>query len=314
MNILHVDENHPLLLRSFEKLGHTNKIAYTTPLAELWDILKEYQGLIIRSRFPINADVIDQAKNLKFIGRLGAGLENIDLEYAQKKGIVLFAAPEGNQNAVGEHCLALLLSLFNKLRQGHQSIQNGNWIREAHRGTELAGKTVGIIGYGYMGKSFAQKLAALDAEVLCHDRLPNKGDRFAKQVSLETLQSKAEVISIHTDQNPTTQPLIDSAFIDAMQHPFWLLNTARGSAVNTEALVNGLEQGKIIGAGLDVLEYESLSFHSIFNQKKQPKALTFLLQADNVLLSPHVGGWTIESHARLATTIVEKFINHFHQS
>lgn len=314
MTILHVDENHPLLWEGFEKLGHNNVQAYHTPIASLWETLDQFEGVIIRSRFPIDAAFLDQAKNLKFIGRVGAGLENIDLNYALQKGIALFAAPEGNQNAVGEHTLGMLLSLLNKLRLGHQSIQKGEWLRENHRGWELAGKTVGIIGYGNMGKSFAQKLSGMNVAVLCHDRLPNKGDQWAKQVPLEVLYQNAQVISVHTDQNPSTQPLIDTSFIKAMRHSFWLLNTARGSAVDTEALVKGLQSGEILGAGLDVLEYESRSFHSIYHQESLPKALQYLIASDNVMLSPHVGGWTVESHARLASTILNKFKNHFHPS
>lgn len=312
MTILHVDENHPLLWEGFEALGHRNVQAYDTPLDTLRPTLNQYEGLIIRSRFPVDKSFLNQACNLQFIGRVGAGLENIDTAYAHQKDIALLAAPEGNQNAVGEHTLGLLLGLLTKQRLGHLSIQAGNWLREAHRGWELAGKTVGIIGYGYMGRSFAQKLSGMGVRVLCHDRIPNRGDAFASQVSLETLYEQAQVISLHTDQNPSTQPVVNTTFIQKMQQPFWLLNTARGSAVDTQALVEGLRSGKVLGAGLDVLEYESKSFHSIFQSEERPQPLNFLLQADNVLLSPHVGGWTVESHERLASVILNKFKSLFH--
>ncbi len=313
MKVLHVDENHPALLSGLEALGYSNTLAYQTALEELWPELEQYSGLIIRSRFPIDKGFLEQAKQLKFIGRVGAGMENIDSGFAAKKGITVFAAPEGNQNAVGEHSLGLLLALLNKLRLGHASIQSGNWLREAHRGYELKGQTVGIVGYGYMGKSFAEKLQSMGVRVLCTDLKPNKGDAFAQQVPLKVLQEEASVISLHTDLNPTTKPLVDTAFIKAFKNPFWLLNTARGSAVNTEALVNGLQSGAVLGAALDVLEYESSSFHSIFNSDTRPPALEYLLTADNVILSPHVGGWTVESHERLATTLVEKIKYHFHK-
>ena len=267
--------------------------------------------MIIRSRFPVDKNFMNQASRLKFVGRVGAGLENIDLSYAKKKGVALFAAPEGNQNAVGEHALGMLLTLLNKLRLGHSSIQSGEWLREAHRGWELKGQTLGIIGYGHMGKSFAEKLQGLGVHVLCTDLKPNVGNSHATQVPLEQLQQEASILSLHTDQNPTTQPLIDNAFIAAMKQPFWLINTARGSAVNSDALVAGLESGKVLGAGLDVLEYESTSFQSIFNTKQLPSALSYLMQADNVLLSPHVGGWTVESHKRLATILVAKIKHQF---
>lgn len=311
MKVLHVDENHPALIAGLEQLGYENIVAYKTPLEILWPELPQYEGLIIRSRFPVDKNFMNQASRLKFVGRVGAGLENIDLSYAKKKGVALFAAPEGNQNAVGEHALGMLLTLLNKLRLGHSSIQSGEWLREAHRGWELKGQTLGIIGYGHMGKSFAEKLQGLGVHVLCTDLKPNVGNSHATQVPLEQLQQEASILSLHTDQNPTTQPLIDNAFIAAMKQPFWLINTARGSAVNSDALVAGLESGKVLGAGLDVLEYESTSFQSIFNTKQLPSALSYLLQAENVLLSPHVGGWTVESHKRLATTLVAKIKHQF---
>ena len=304
--ILHVDENHPLLLEGLEDLGYQNVLAYKTPLEELLNEIIQYEGMVIRSRFPIDKEFIDSAKNLRFIARVGAGLENIDLKYAQSKNIHLIAAPEGNRNAVGEHTLGLLLGLMNKLRLGHRSIQDGKWLRETHRGFELENKTVGIIGYGNTGKNFAQKLKGFSVRVLCHDILPNKGDDNATQVDLKTLMKEAQVLSLHIPQSTLTEEMINQNFISEMKHPFWFLNTARGKAVNTNDLVNGLKSGKILGAGLDVLEYESASFHSIFNAKNRPEALTYLLSADNVLLSPHVGGWTIESHQKLAQTILDK--------
>jgi D-3-phosphoglycerate dehydrogenase len=312
MRVLHVDENHPTLVDGLEALGYKNTLAYKTPLNHLWKELNQYDGLIIRSRFPIDSTFLDQACQLRFIGRVGAGMENIDIPFAQQKGIQLFSAAEGNQNAVGEHCLGMLLALFNKLQSGHQSIQSGVWLREAHRGWELKGQTVGIIGYGHMGKSFAEKLQGMGVRVYCTDQKSNLGDNNATQVPLSKIQEDATIISIHTDQNPSTQPLIDQKFINSMKQSFWLLNTARGSAVETKALVAGLQSGKILGAALDVLEYESSSFESIFNQQKPPAELEYLRTEKNVLLSPHVAGWTVESHQRLATTILEKIKNQFH--
>ena len=305
--ILHVDENHPLLLEGLESLGFENQLAYTVPFEELLPELKNATGLVIRSRFPVDKTCMDAAPELKFIARVGAGLETIDRAYAESKNIALLAAPEGNRNAVGEHALGMLLNLLNKLRLGHQSIVSGSWLREEHRGWELDGKTVGLLGYGNTGKSFAKKMAGFtELEVLCYDILPNVGDSYARQVSLEELQQKAQVLSLHIPQTPETNGMVDRQFIDQMQHPFWFLNTARGKAVVTEDLVVGLKTGKILGAGLDVLEYESSSFHSIFNSSKLPKALRYLIHSDQVLLSPHVGGWTVESHRKLAQTILDK--------
>jgi D-3-phosphoglycerate dehydrogenase len=284
--ILHIDENHPLLIKGLESLGFENHIAYTTPLKEVIELLPKYSGVVIRSRFPIDKNFIDSATNLKFIARVGAGLENIDLACAQSKKIALIAAPEGNRNAVGEHVLGMLLGLMNKLREAHASIQKGAWLREDHRGFELEGKTIGIIGYGNTGKSFAKKLQGFKVEVICYDIKAGVGDQNAKQVSLEELQDRAKVISLHIPQATETNGMIDKNFI------------AR--------IVEGLRSKKILGAGLDVLEYESSSFHSIFGNKNRPKALEYLLNAENVLISPHVAGWTFESHIKLAQTIVDK--------
>ena len=304
--ILHIDENHPLLIKGLEKLGYENHIAYTTPLKEVIELLPKYSGVVIRSRFPIDKNFIDSATNLKFIARVGAGLEKIDESYAQSKKIALIAAPEGNRNAVGEHVLGMLLGLMNKLRQAHANIQKGAWLREDHRGFELEGKTIGIIGYGNTGKSFAKKLQGFEVELICYDIKAGVADQNAKQVSLEELQDRAKVISLHVPQTTETNGMIDKNFIDRVKNPFWFLNSARGKAVCTADLVEGLRSKKILGAGLDVLEYESSSFHSIFGDKNRPKTLEYLLNSENVLMSPHVAGWTFESHIKLAQTIVDK--------
>ena len=306
MKVLHVDENHPALVEGLKKLGFQNDLAYKDNLTSILAKIDQYEGLIIRSRFPVNEAFLLNAKKLKFIGRIGAGLENIDIDALKKHNIHLVNSPEGNRNAVGEHTLGMLLNLFNKLLPAHQSVQSGKWEREQHRGVELSGKTIGIIGYGNMGKSFSKKLSGFEVNVLCHDLLPNVGDENAQQLALEDLQEKCQVISLHTPETPLTQNIIDAAFIDKMKNPFWLLNTARGSAVASEALVEGLKTGKILGAGLDVLAYESKSFSTVFKNDQLPNALAYLVAAKNVILSPHVAGWTVESHLLLATTIVEK--------
>lgn len=304
--ILHLDENHPLLIKGLEELGFKNHIAYNMPLEKILIDLHHYSGIVIRSRFPIDKKFIDQAPKLKFIARVGAGLENIDVKYAHFKNISTIAAPEGNRNAVGEQSLAMLLSLMNKLRQAHSSIERGEWHREKYRGWELEGKTVGIIGYGNTGKSFAKKLQGFDVKVIFHDIKTHLGDENAQQVSLEELQNRANILSLHIPQSVETNGMIDQKFIAQMKNPFWFLNTARGKAVVTSALVEGLISEKILGAGLDVFEYESASFHSIFNDRNRPKSLDYLLTSEKVLLSPHVAGWTFESHLKLAQTIVDK--------
>jgi D-3-phosphoglycerate dehydrogenase len=305
--VLHIDKNHHLLLEGLESLGYKNVLAYDTPLSILLPKLKEYFGVVIRSRFPINKKFIDKASNLKFIARVGSGLENIDVRYATKKNINLLSAPEGNRNAVGEHALGMLLCLMNKIRLGHESIREGVWNREEHRGWELEGRTVGIIGYGNTGQSFAKKLKGFNnLKVIFYDIKHNLGDDFAQQVPLEVLQENAEILSLHIPESKETSGMINEKFINQMQNPFWLINTARGKAVNTEDLVIAIKSGKILGAGLDVLEYESSSFYSIFNDNKKNSSLTFLKNSKQVILTPHVGGWTLESHKKLSETILDK--------
>ncbi|OAD46435.1 2-hydroxyacid dehydrogenase [Polaribacter atrinae] len=306
MKILHLDSNHALLINQLNDLGYQNDEDYISSKEEIITKIHNYDGFIIRSRFSIDKAFLDKATNLKFIGRVGAGLENIDCAHAESKGIALIAAPEGNRNAVGEHSLGMLLSLFNKLNKADKEVRNGKWLREENRGIELDGRTVGLIGYGNMGKSFAKKLRGFDVEVLCYDIKPNVGNANCKQVSLTELQEKADVLSLHTPQTPLTENMINSDIINGFKKNFWLINTARGKSVVTKDLVSALKTGKISGAGLDVLEYEKASFENLFSDDKMPEAFQYLINSENVLLSPHVAGWTVESKERLAQTIVDK--------
>ena len=311
MKILHLDENHPLLLQQLEAAGFQNTIAYTTPKEEVERILPQFDGIVIRSRFPLNASFLAKGSNLKFIARVGAGVENIDQNAAKQCGITLFSAPLGNANAVGEHALGMLLNLMNKLSSANQSVRNGEWLRETHRGEELEGKTVGIIGYGNMGKSFAKKLQGFDvAEVIYYDIETKTPDAFARQVSLDELQKNAEVLSLHTPQTNETIGMVNATFLRKMLHPFWLINTARGSAIKTNDLVAALKEGKVRGAALDVLEYEKSSFEDLFENQKN-EDFDYLLKASNVLLSPHVAGWSTESHRKLAEIILRQIILNF---
>ncbi|MGB2684122.1 MAG: NAD(P)-dependent oxidoreductase, partial [Olleya sp.] len=207
--------------------------------------------------------------------------------------------------------LAMLLSLFNKLNKGDKEVRQGQWLREDNRGLELDGKTVGLIGYGNMGKAFAKKLRGFDVKVLCYDLKPNVADANATQVPLSKLQDQADVLSLHTPETPSTINMIDAKFINGFKKPFWLINTARGKSVVTSDLVSALKTGKILGAGLDVLEYEKSSFENLFTDNKMPEAFKYLIKADNVILSPHVAGWTIESKEKLAQTIVDKIKSQF---
>jgi len=306
MKVLLIDTNHPLLQNSLKKLGCICEEDYTSTKQKIEEKISSYNGIVIRSRFNIDKQFIDKAINLKFIARVGAGLESIDVAYAKKKGIHLISAPEGNSNAVGEHALGMILCLFNNIKKADIEIRNGKWLREENRGIELEGKTVGIIGYGNMGKSFAKKLKGFDIDVICYDIKEGVGDENCKQVSLKQLQEKTDILSLHTPLNKLSHHMVNDIFINNFKKPFYLINTARGSAVVTNDLVEGLINKKILGACLDVLEYEKLSFENLFENENLPEAFEYLIHANNVLLSPHIAGWTVESKIKLAQTIVDK--------
>jgi D-3-phosphoglycerate dehydrogenase len=304
--ILHIDSNHPILWGQLEDAGFENHADFKSSKEEIEAKIQDYNGIVIRSRFKIDKTFLEKAVNLKFIARVGAGLESIDCEYAEAKGISLIAAPEGNRNAVAEHTLGVILSLFNNLNQADAEIKAGQWNRESNRGHELDLKTVGIIGYGNMGKAFAKKLRGFETKVLCYDILDNVGDENAVQVSLEELQKEADVLSLHLPWTPETDKMVNADFINAFAKPFWIINTSRGKNIVTADLVDAMKSKKILGAGLDVLEYEKLSFETLFQDKNTPEAFQYLLGAKNVLLTPHIAGWTFESHERLAQVIVNK--------
>jgi D-3-phosphoglycerate dehydrogenase / 2-oxoglutarate reductase len=311
MKVLHLDTNHPLLIEQLNSLGAENIEEYVAPKHEVEKQVDAYDGIILRSRFALDRQFLEKATRLKFIGRVGAGLENIDVSYAMSRGIFLAAAPEGNRNAVGEHALGMLLSLLNKLNKADREVRAGRWDREGNRGSELDGKVVGLLGYGNTGKAFSKKLRGFDVEVICYDILKGVGNADANQVSLATIQAKSDVVSIHLPQTPVTVGMVDKDFINGFNKPFWLLNTARGKCVVTADLAAALEEGRILGAGLDVLEYEKISFENLFTGEQLPAAFKYLIEADNVLLSPHVAGWTVESKEKLAQTIVDKIKSRF---
>lgn len=310
MKILHLDENHPLLIKGLEALGYENHTDFKSSKEDILSKIGDYEGLIIRSRIPVDAQFLTMATKLKFIGRVGAGLENIDVEKAQELNIRLFNAPEGNRNAVGEQALGMLLSLLNHLNRVDKEVRGGVWKREENRGIEIEGKTVGIIGYGNMGKAFAKKLKGFDCEVICYDIQGGVGDENARQVGIMEFKKRVDILSLHTPQTPKTVNMINAEFVDGFHKPFWLINTARGKSVVTQDLVDALKSGKILGAGLDVLEYEKASFENLFGDD-MPEAFQYLIQADNVLLSPHIAGWTIESKIKLSQTILDKITQEF---
>lgn len=321
MKVLHLDTNHPLLIEQLNLLGFQNDEDYTSSKRAVEEVIGDYDGLIVRSRFSIDQAFLEKAHHLKFIGRVGAGLENIDTAFAKSRDIFLASAPEGNRNAVGEHTLGMLLSILNKLNKADREVRSGKWDREGNRGHELDGNTVGILGYGNMGKAFAKKLRGFDVEVICFDIKGGVGDENARQVGIMELWQKSDILSLHLPEDETTIKMVDSEFLDAFQKPIWLLNTGRGKCVVTQDLVTALKAGKILGAGLDVLEYEKSSFENMFKAPKTtmgsalpesgttadlPEAFQYLISSDNVVLTPHIAGWTLESKEKLAQTIVDK--------
>lgn len=298
-------------MEKLQQAGFINHEDFSSSKEEIETKIHDYQGIVIRSRFKIDKTFLDKATNLQFIARVGAGLESINCDYALSKNIQLIAAPEGNKNAVAEHSLGMILSLFNNLNNADNEIKLGHWNRESNRGYELDGKTVGIIGYGNMGKSFAKKLRGFEVEVLCYDILENVGDENAQQVSLEELQQKTDVLSLHIPWTPETDKMVDANFINAFAKSFWIINTSRGKNIVTVDLVEAMKSKKILGAGLDVLEYEKTSFETLFlssqeDARELPEDFRYLLNAKNVILTPHIAGWTLESHKRLAQVIVDK--------
>ena len=307
MRVLHLDRNHDILAQGLSELGCTNVFDFKSPKKDIMAIIKSHDAIVIRSRFPIDKTFLDAAKHLRFIARVGSGLENIDVAYANTLGIEIIASPEGNANAVGNHALAMLLGLLNNLPKGAEDIANGKWEREGNRGEELDGKTIGLIGYGHTGSHFAKKLQGFDVKVLCHDILPNKGDENATQVSLDSLQTQADIVSLHLPQTPETEAYINVDFINHMAKPFWLINTSRGNQVVIDDLLEAMENKTIKGAGLDVLPFEKSSFEQL-NHNPQ---LQQLIDNPKILLSPHVAGWTHPSKERLAQVIVDKVKGRF---
>lgn len=306
MKVLIIDTVDPVLTDGLRNLGYELEEDYTSAKAEIMAKLPEYGGMVIRSRFPVDKDFINSGTSLKFIARVGAGMENIDIPFAESKNIHLIKAPEGNRDAVGEHAIGMLLMLFNNLKRADTEVRNGQWKREANRGLEIYGKTVGIVGYGYMGSAFAEKLRGFGCKVLAYDKYRTSfGTADIHEVSLEELQRKADIVSLHIPQSPETLGMVDSKFINAFAKPFYLVNTARGKSVKTADLVQALKSGKVLGACLDVLEYEKASFEDMFAQDL-PEAFQYLIEAENVVLSPHIAGWTIESNQKMAQTIVHK--------
>ncbi|MEO6849840.1 MAG: NAD(P)-dependent oxidoreductase, partial [Mucilaginibacter sp.] len=300
-NILIVDDIHPIFMEQAEALGYHCDYQPTIKPEEAYAILPDYEGLVIRSKFLVDKKVLDLAKNLQFVCRAGAGMDNIDETYALEKGIKLINAPEGNMDAVGEHAVGLLLNLMNNLNRADAEIRAGIWKREANRGYELKGKTVGIIGYGFMGHSFASKLAGFGVNVIAYDKYKTGfSDQYAREVSMEEIVKHSDVLSFHVPLTSETKGMVDDEYLFHFKKPIFLLNTSRGKVVQSQAVLNAIKQGKILGAGLDVLEVEK------FPALAEQGWFEELRQSDKVILSPHVAGWTFDSYRKISEVMAEK--------
>ena len=308
MKILQLDKNHPLISEQLTAKGFVVEEDHSSTYDEVLEKIIDYQGIIIRSRIPLDKNFLTKASHLKFIARVGAGMENIDIETAEKLHIKLINSPEGNRDSVAEHVVGMLLILMNRLFIASNEVKNGIWKREENRGDELLGKTFGIIGYGNMGKATAKRLSGFGVEVIFYDILPNLSDEFATQVSLEELQKRADILSLHIPLTSETHYLIDEEFISKMEKNFYFINTARGKNLKTKALVKAIESGKVLGACLDVLEYEKSSFENLETENQD---LKYLLDSEKAIVTPHIGGWTHQSKEKLAQVIVDKILADF---
>jgi D-3-phosphoglycerate dehydrogenase len=309
MKILFIDTVHPMLKQGLEKENHICDTAYNKSKTEIEQIIINYQGIIIRSRFKIDKQFINCGSNLKFIARAGSGLENIDVDYAERKNIHCYNAAEGNRQAVAEHALTMLLSLFNNLNKADKEVRNGIWEREGNRGIELAGKTVAIIGHGNNGSAFAEVLKGFNVKILAYDKYlqdyPNKS-------TMESIYKEADIVSLHIPLNKETTYFVDYNFINSFEKDIYLINTARGKCTNTKHLATALENGKIKGACLDVLEYEKTSFENL-SQDGFSNDMQYLMNSKNTILSPHIAGWTQQSNVKIAEVLLNKFISDFPQ-
>lgn len=307
--VLFIDSTHPFLMQELIKDGFQCDQFPGYSKEEYKRIAGAYTGIIIRSAFALDQHFLQAAHKLKFIARVGAGMENIDTKYANERGITCLNAPEGNRDAVGEQAIGMLLMLLNNLLLADSEVRKGSWNREKNRGTELGGKTVGIIGYGNTGGAFARKLSGFGVHALAYDKYKaGFSDAYVKECTMEELYAASDIVSLHVPLTHETHRLVNETFIRSFRKPFYLINTSRGKVVHTDHLVKSMEEKKVLGACLDVLEYEGLTFENL-ETDQTPETFRKLVNMKNVVLSPHIAGLTDESAYKLAKTIVEKIRN-----
>lgn len=309
MKILIIDKVHNTLSEMLKQYNHQVDNFQNITADEAKKIIKNYEGLIIRSKIKLDESILNQAKHLKFIARVGAGMESIDVETTKKLNIKLINAPEGNRDSVGEHCVGMILSLFNKICSANISVKQGNWDRETNRGIELMGKTVGIIGYGNMGSAFARRLSGFGVKVISYDKYKIAySDAYTKEADLQSIFEQTDILSLHLPLTEETHYLVDAQFIDNFKKDIYIINTSRGKVIKTSDLVKKIEEGKILGAALDVIEYENISFDNFSNANMHN--FEYLKQSPKVLFTPHVAGITYQSSEKLAEVTFRK-IQHF---
>lgn len=312
MSILIVDTVHEILMQKLTDKGFSVDYLPEIAESEIASIINKYSGLILRSKVKVGKKLIDKGNRLKFIARVGAGMENIDTKYAKSQGIKCFNSPEGNRDAVGEQAVGMLLAIMNNICKANSEVKNGIWEREGNRGVELKNKTVGIIGYGNMGSAFAEKLNGLGCTTISYDKYKyNFSNQFTKEVTLQELFDETDVLSIHVPLTSETHYLVDHKFINSFRKPIYLINTARGQIINTQHLTKNIKSGKVIGAALDVLEIEKSTFEEIKDKSEFPDYFKEIMSMDNVILTPHVAGWTEESNRKLSEVIANKIIAHY---
>lgn len=303
--ILIADRTHDVLEKRLQEAGFEVSVEPDHDYQSLAQAAQGCVGLVVRSKVNIDKAFIDAVPSLRCIGRVGAGMETINVDYAEAHGVRCLNSPEGNRDAVGEHTVGLLLALLDNIARADAEVRKGMWQREANRGRELGGLTVGIIGMGNMGQAFARRLTGFGCRVMYYDKYREDEVKGIEQVTLERLQQEADVVSFHVPLTDDTHHYLDDAFIEGMAKPFYLLNTSRGAVVNTETLVAGLESGKVLGAGLDVLEYENMQADGL---GEVPESVQYLMECPHTVLTPHVAGWTVESKYKLAAVLADKMI------
>ena len=310
--VIFIDKPHPYLVERLGQLGYAIIDCHQLPLDEIYPLLGECFGLVIRSRFTLDQAFLSRGRQLKFIARMGIGLEHIDVAYAASQGIQVFNSPEGSRDTVAEHTLGFMLSLLNHIQRASQQVRQGQWVREGNKGCELRHRTVGIIGFGNTGSAVAQRLSSFGCQVIAHDKFKtNYAGGLAEEVDLKTIFQEADVVSLHIPYEDYNHHFVNRGFLASFRKPIFLINTSRGLVLKTEDLVEALKSGQVLGAGLDVIEYEEQSF-STLDIAQLPEPFQYLRQAENVILTPHIAGLSHEvmgAHARVLAEKIEYAFN-----